>query len=67
MEAITVDRALGPRVNDLLELLMERFEQRRQALEPWRISRRAQLAAGDVGHLDETLQSFQLSTPKGGI
>ena len=55
MEAITVDRALGPRVNDLLELLMERFEQRRQALEPWRISRRAQLAAGDVGHLAETL------------
>lgn len=54
MEAVSVDRALGPRVHELLELLMDRFEPRRTALASIRAKRRDQLAAGDVGHLAET-------------
>ncbi|MCB9184765.1 MAG: hypothetical protein H6591_12725 [Flavobacteriales bacterium] len=54
MVAGTVERALGPRVHDLLEHLLSRFEQRRQGLIPAREARRAQLAANGPSHLVET-------------
>lgn len=54
MEAATVERALGPRVQELLELLLDRFEHRRQALLPLRDKRRAVFSAGDVAQLQDT-------------
>ncbi|MBK8226546.1 MAG: hypothetical protein IPK70_05165 [Flavobacteriales bacterium] len=54
MEAATVDRALGPRVQELLENLLDRYEMRRTALLPLREKRRAALSSGDVAHLPDT-------------
>lgn len=45
---------MGPRVKDLLTLLLQRFDGRRAALLPLRDRRRVQLASGDVDHLVET-------------
>ncbi|MBK9176714.1 MAG: hypothetical protein IPM46_10355 [Flavobacteriales bacterium] len=54
MEVGTVERTLGPRVHEMLEHLLARFDRRRAVLLPQRERRMAQLSAGDVGHLDET-------------
>lgn len=50
----TAERTLGPQVHDLLEHLLERFEQRRAGLVALRALRRKQLMADGPGQLVET-------------
>lgn len=54
MSQLTAERTLGPRVQDLLNDLVNRFDARRRDVLRVREQRRAQLASGDVDRLPDT-------------
>lgn len=54
MTGIVAERTLGPRVQDLLNELLARFEKRRQEVVELRQARRAQLRSGEVDYLPQT-------------
>ncbi|MBK6832518.1 MAG: hypothetical protein IPG92_18090 [Flavobacteriales bacterium] len=55
MSEVTTERTLGPRVQDLLNDLLQRFDKRRQELMLLREPRRDRLMNGEVDHLPDTV------------